>query len=169
MNMKLFSSKEKFEFYFHGTKREITHTLTSDYKSKYTLDFGNGFYCTRLQQQAITWADKNQSPGLVYLVEVKDYSHLNVKRFLDVDKGWLDFIANCRADAQFKHGFDVVIGPMADDTIWDFVSMYLEGSLPESAFLELAKFKKPTHQICFCSQEALDLLNLKEIVYDSRK
>lgn len=169
MNMDMFGGGCIREFYFHGTKNEIKHELVANYRSKYTHDFGAGLYCTEIRHQAITWADKNKSPGLVYRVEVKDYSHLKVRKFTDTDKEWLTFIANCRRDKQYQHGFDIVIGPMADDTIWDFVSMYLDGSLPETVFLELAKFKKPTHQICFCSQEALDLLDLKEIVYDSRE
>ena len=32
---------------------------------------------------------------------------------------WLNFIAECRAGK--IHEYDIVEGPMADDTIWDYV------------------------------------------------
>lgn len=36
---------------------------------------------------------------------------------------WLDFIAECRVGK--IHEYDIVEGPMADDTIWNFVNDYL--------------------------------------------
>lgn len=33
---------------------------------------------------------------------------------------WLDFIADCRIG--IVHNYDIVEGPMADDTIWNFVN-----------------------------------------------
>lgn len=35
---------------------------------------------------------------------------------------WLQFVVNCRLG--LKHDYDVVEGPMADDTIWDYVEDY---------------------------------------------
>ena len=35
---------------------------------------------------------------------------------------WLDFIAECRVGK--IHEYDIVEGPMADDTIWNFVNDY---------------------------------------------
>ena len=54
--------------------------------------------------------------------------------------------------------FDTVEGPMADDTIWNFVNDYLEGNISKEVFFEYAKFKHPTHQISFHSIRALDCL-----------
>lgn len=39
---------------------------------------------------------------------------------------WLDFIAECRVGK--IHEYDIVEGPMADDTIWNFVNDYLSGN-----------------------------------------
>ena len=44
---------------------------------------------------------------------------------------------------------DIVEGPMADDTIWDFVNGFMSGKISRSVFWEYAKFKYPTHQISF--------------------
>ena len=40
---------------------------------------------------------------------------------------WLDFIATCRSGK--SHDYDIVEGPMADDTIWNFVNEYLSGNI----------------------------------------
>ena len=79
---------------------------------------------------------------------------------------WLDFIANCRNGE--IHSFDIVEGPMADDTIWNYVNDFLNGTITRNLFWEYAKFKNPTHQISFHSLKALDCLEYKrsEFIYE---
>lgn len=60
-----------------------------------------------------------------------------------------------------KHSFDVVEGPMADDAIYNYVEDYLDGELTREEFWALARFKYPTHQICFCTEKALSYLNFR--------
>ena len=55
------------------------------------------------------------------------------------------------------HSYDIVEGPMADDTIWNFVNDYLNGDISRMVFWEYAKFKYPTHQISFHSIQALEI------------
>ncbi len=69
---------------------------------------------------------------------------------------WLDFIVDCRRG--IRHDYDIVEGPMADDTIWNFIEDFVKGEISRAAFWELVKFKRPTHQIVFCSQKALDCI-----------
>ena len=69
---------------------------------------------------------------------------------------WLDFIAECRAG--IVHGYDIVEGPMADDTIWNFVNDFINGDISREVFWEYAKFKHPTHQISFHSIRAINCL-----------
>ena len=84
---------------------------------------------------------------------------MNIKRFSEMTDEWLDFIADCRIG--IVHNYDIVEGPMADDTIWNFVNDFLNGDIPRSVFWEYAKFKHPTHQISFHSIRALDCLVYK--------
>lgn len=72
---------------------------------------------------------------------------------------WLDFIAACRRD--IPHSYDVIEGPMADDTIWDYVEDFINGNISREAFWALAKFKYPTHQIALCTEKALACLTFK--------
>ncbi|WP_419022588.1 DUF3990 domain-containing protein [Emergencia sp.] len=72
-------------------------------------------------------------------------------------QAWLEFVVNCRKG--IEHHYDIVEGPMADDTIWDYIEDYTAGAISKSAFWELVKFKYPTHQIVFCTDKALSTLN----------
>ena len=56
---------------------------------------------------------------------------------------------------------DIVIGAMADDQIYNFVSDYMDGTITREQFWVLAKFKYPTHQIAFCTKEALKCLKYR--------
>ena len=67
---------------------------------------------------------------------------------------WLEFVVDRRRG--IKHEYDIVEGPMADDTIWDYVEDYMTGRISKAAFLELIKFKYPTHQIVFCAESIAD-------------
>lgn len=70
---------------------------------------------------------------------------------------WLDFIVACRHGE--PHGHDIVIGAMANDQIYNFISDYIDGAITRDQFWALAKFKYPTHQICFCTDKALECLS----------
>ena len=72
---------------------------------------------------------------------------------------WLDFIVACRQG--ISHQYDIVKGPMADDTIYNYIQNYMDGKISRAAFWELAKFKYPTHQINFCTNEALKCLEYR--------
>ena len=50
---------------------------------------------------------------------------------------------------------------MADDTIWNYVDDFALGDISREAFWELVKFKCPTHQIVFCTEDALKQLHFK--------
>ena len=57
--------------------------------------------------------------------------------------------------------YDIVEGPMADDTVWNYVNDFLSGEISRNIFWELAKFKYPTHQISFHTLKALDRLKFE--------
>ena len=59
------------------------------------------------------------------------------------------------------HDYDIVIGAMADDQIYNFIADYMDGSITREQFWVLAKFKYPTHQINFCTKEALKCLEYR--------
>ncbi len=127
--------------------------------TKFNKDFYFGFYCTAIKQQAIRWATRF-GDGYVNIYEYKENPKLNILRFEQMTDQWLDFIAACRNGV--AHNYDIVEGPMADDTIFNYVQGFLDGKISREAFWDLAKFKKPTHQICFNSSQALATISFIE-------
>ena len=115
---------------------------------KYTKDFGNGFYCTVIKDSKI-----------VSVYDVRLISGLRILEFKEMSDDWLDFIADCRSGK--THDYDIVIGAMADDQIYSYVADYIEGSITREQFWILARFKYPTHQIVFCTDDALKCLTYR--------
>jgi len=60
---------------------------------------------------------------------------------------WLDFIAKCRNGE--SHNYDIVEGPMADDTVWNFINDFLNGDISCEVFWEYAKFKSLLIKLVF--------------------
>lgn len=120
-----------------------------------TKDFGPGFYCTVIREQAERWAKRYDTP-IINLYTVRMNESLRTLEFKEMTEAWLDFIINCRHG--IPHNYDIVIGAMANDQIYNFISDYVEGIITREQFWILAKFKYPTHQINFCSQKALNCL-----------
>ena len=138
---------------FHGGYKEIS--MPKIIRGRYAKDFGVGFYCTELKEQAVRWAKRFDNPILsVYNFQCD--CTLKTLEFPEMTEDWLDFIVHCRAGK--GHDFDVVSGPMANDQIFNYISDFVNGILTREQFWVLAKFKHPTHQICFSSERALKCL-----------
>ena len=153
---------------YHGSNTiiEKPQILTNSY----TKDFGYGFYLTKISKQAESWAKrKSRFNGIgvvsVYDLELRAFDNLICKKFQKMDKDWLDFIANCRANKKYIHGYDIIEGPMADDTVYNYVNDYLSGAISESVFLDICKFKNETHQIALTSDKALEFLKYRRSYY----
>ncbi len=142
---------------YHGSycKVDVPQIL----EGKFTKDFGVGFYCTILEEQAIKWERKYQTP-IINKYEYNENSKLKIKHFTMMTEEWLDFIIDCRMGK--THSYDIVIGAMADDQVYNYISELIAGEISREAFWELAKFKHPTHQIAFCSKESLSCLTFIE-------
>lgn len=125
---------------------------------KNTKDFGPGFYCTVLREQAERWARRYDTPA-VSIYDVRLNTSLKILEFKEMTEEWLDFIIDCRYGK--PHDYDIVIGAMANDQIYNFVSDYMDGVITREQFWVLAKFKYPTHQINFCTENALRCLKYR--------
>lgn len=123
-----------------------------------TKDFGAGFYCTIIKEQAERWARRYNSK-IVSIYDVRLNSDLKIKDFREMSEEWLDFIVDCRSGK--AHDYDIVIGVMADDQIYNFISDFMGGVITRKQFWVLAQFKYPTHQINFCSEAALKCLEYR--------
>ncbi|MGL4849452.1 MAG: DUF3990 domain-containing protein [Clostridium sp.] len=139
---------------FHGSNVivEKPEVLVSGFYK----DFGYGFYCTNIENQARRWALVKKKNHVVNEYKYKANAELKILEFKEMTEEWLDFVVDCRIGK--NHGYDIVEGPMADDTIWDYIEEYIEGKITREAFWVLVKFKYPTHQVVFCNDKALKTL-----------
>ena len=127
-------------------------------KGRNTKDFGTGFYCTIIKEQAQRWA-KRYNTKIVSIYDVRMDSSLKIKDFKEMNDEWLDFIIACRSGRE--HDYDIVLGAMANDQIYNYVADYIDGAITREQFWTLAKFKYPTHQINFCTEAALKCLTYR--------
>ena len=139
---------------YHGSNVIVSSPLIL--VNGFYKDFGYGFYCTNIEKQAKRWALTKRGKSVVNSYEYIPNAALSQLVFDTMTEEWLDFVANCRLGKE--HSYDIVEGPMADDQVWDYVEDFIAGRISRAAFWELVKFKYPTHQIVFCTQEALKTL-----------
>jgi len=124
-------------------------------KSRFKKDFGEGFYCTEIKEQAKRWCLKFDEPTITSY-EYKEDKKLSILKFETMTEEWLDFIVSCRKGTE--HDYDVVIGAMANDQIYNFINSFVRNIISREAFWALAKFKYPTHQITFCTEKSLSCI-----------
>ena len=138
---------------YHGSYTEVREPKIIVGRNK--KDFGTGFYCTVIKEQAQRWARRYDTPTVNIYSSLID-EKLDILEFKTMTDAWLDFIIACRSGKPHSH--DIVIGAMANDQIYNFISDYMDGILTREQFWVLAKFKYPTHQINFCTDHALQCL-----------
>lgn len=138
-------------------------------KARYNKDFYFGFYCTKYFEQAKRWATRYGKKGYINQYEYAPNDKLTCLYFETMTEEWLDFIVACRMG--HSHQYDIVEGPMADDTIYNYIQNFIDGKISRAAFWELVKFKHPTHQLSFHTVSALDTLKFtgSEVVYGDKK
>lgn len=134
-----------------------------------TLDFGYGFYTTTNQNQAVNFAGKvtnrreNGSP-CISMYEVPELDELQnnykVLIFPAPDEEWLDFVFANRNGSYSKEAYDIVFGPVANDTIYRTFIAYEEGILTKDETIARLKVKKLFDQMTFTTESAL-----KELKY----
>ena len=139
---------------YHGSYTAIAQPKIIH--GKYMKDFGYGFYCTVIKEQAQRWANRFEIPT-VNIYELHMNERLSILEFKEMTEDWLDFIVACRNGMPHTH--DIVIGSMANDQIYNYISDFVEGIITREQFWTLARFKYPTHQICFCTESALRCLS----------
>lgn len=139
---------------YHGGNASIE--IPEIRSARYTKDFGYGFYTTLINKQAEKWACRLKYNPIVSKYAYKENPKLNILRFETMTEDWLDFIIFCRQGK--THNYDIVEGPMADDTIYDFITDYINDIITRETFWSYAKFKYPTHQLSFHTDNALKCL-----------
>ena len=149
---------------YHGSNMEIDEIDLA--KSRPYKDFGKAFYLSADEEQAREMAKFKvlTSGGKVYITafefDNQDLSMLNIKRFESYTEEWAEFVYNNRDEKQdFYHNFDLIYGPIANDTVGVQIRDLRERKISFDVFLKnLEYYKGITFQYAFCTPLAVSKL-----------
>lgn len=160
---------------YHGSDQIIkTPVLLSSIK---TLDFGQGFYTTTNKEQAIDFAVKvyarsiragNIPKGKFISIYDVDYEamqrELTILRFESVNEKWFDFIIANRRSFYAGKKYDVIYGPVANDTIYRTLIAFENGTLSKTETIERLKVRQLFDQMTFASEQSLTFLKFSNFM-----
>ena len=148
---------------YHGSNIAVEEPLA--FAGRRNLDFGRGFYTTRLKSQAQKWAflvasrKKRDVQSIVSIYDCNEAELMTAgyvyKNFPTYDMEWLKFVVDCRKGID-ETNYDIVEGGVANDQVIDTVEDYENGRITAEQALDQLRYKKPNNQICFRNQEIID-------------
>jgi len=154
---------------YHGSAEIIKQPLILE--KQRLLDFGKGFYTTSNKKQAERWAKiKQKREGItanayvsVYKFNIEAFiqDKLLLKEFNKADEDWLDFVVKNRNEV-YIHGYDLVKGPVANDTLYQTLSLYETGILTKPETIARLKVHPLFNQLSFHSNQAIKHLQFEK-------
>ncbi len=149
---------------FHGSSIEVGSPLVGVGRQK--VDFGQGFYMTRVRRQAELWAKAvaDRRPGAIAILNIYQFDDAKAmqlaaeryKKFAQYDLEWLEYVIDSRKGGKRQLRYDVVEGGFANDNVIDTVEDFENGIITSEQALGQLVYKKVNHQICIHSQKIID-------------
>ena len=122
-------------------------------------DFGQGFYTSADKDFSEKWAKKRKTETTIFNEYELDETNLKIKRFKR-DQEWFDYIfSNRNFKEDYLSEYDVIIGPIANDTIYDTWGILTSGLIDSKKALEILSVGPEYEQVTLKTQKAVD--NLK--------
>ena len=154
---------------YHGSNIKVIepHVFKSDRK----LDFGTGFYLTSSLEQASRWASlttqrRGNGKSIISVFESDEtfFSRLKILEFDKAGLDWLKFVAANRKGMPISDGYDIVIGPVANDKTMPVISLYFAGLYSEEEAIRRLLPQKLYNQFAFKTETALKSLTFIEVI-----
>ena len=152
---------------FHGSLEIVM--MPEIRQSNRTLDYGNGFYTTTSHHQAESWVKRRMKECCVNkgYVNVYDFykaaaDKLNVLVFNNATEEWVDFVMMNRTKKGFKHSYDIVYGPVANDRVYAAFALYEGGLLDKETLIKELKTYRLVDQFLFHTVKSLSYLKFKQ-------
>jgi hypothetical protein len=156
-------------FLYHGSITVVKKPLLNITSRK--TDFGIGFYTTTSQHQACSWANiKKIRHGVntgyinVYEFDEVQFPKLNVMTFAGATDEWLDFVFANRHIEGLNHSYDIIRGPVANDTLYQTLALYEGGILDKNETISRLRTYNLVDQISFHTEKGLESLNFREAI-----
>lgn len=149
---------------YHGSNLKIEQIDLS--KCRPYKDFGCGFYLTEIKEQAEQMAKRTatiyggEPTVTVFEFDKSALTELSVKQFDEPNEEWALFVLANRSKEhqQPTHSFDIVIGPVADDTIATLFRNFNDGIIDLQMLVGGLKYKNISSQYFFHSAAAIKYL-----------
>jgi len=125
------------------------------------LDFGIGFYTTTDKEQAVKFTNKFVSLRKNRVVNTYEYDETNAKNTLTVhkfntaDTEWLRYVVANRSGVGKDNDFDIVVGPVANDRVYEVVENFELGDYSEDEAIRRLLSFRLTDQIVFKTEKSL--------------
>jgi len=152
---------------YHGGEHPVKEPQPRPPKATRSHDFGLGFYATTSADQARRWVEirmrqhvyeKGVVSSYVFNADALTKKGLKVRIFEGPTSEWFDFVMANRHDVNFTHDYDLVMGPVANDNVYETLTLFEDGILTrEEAIVRLRTYKL-IDQVFFHSAEALKFL-----------
>lgn len=149
---------------FHGSYVTVQTPLVKLGRKK--VDFGQGFYLTKLRRQAESWAQtiaERKGRNALPTVSVFSFDYdvvksggYRIKIFESYNIEWLEFVVDCRRGGMMQQEYDLVEGGVANDNVIDTVEDYENGIITAEQALGQLRYKEVNHQICILNQDIAD-------------
>lgn len=136
------------------------------------LDFGNGFYTTTNQTQAIDFAKKVMVRENTPKCFVSSYQfdlaasrkNLSVREFTEPSEAWLNFVLANRNNTYIGENYDLVVGPVANDQVYKVLIAFEAGIYDTKDALKRLKIQSLYNQFVFKSDKSLSLLQFTNVI-----
>lgn len=153
---------------YHGSNVSIEQIdLSLSRKGK---DFGCGFYLNANRQQAMDMAIRTTQRMRSGIPTVTAYTfdesvlkqaELNIKVFDDYSIEWAEFVLTNRKNTSDTptHSYDIVIGPIANDTVGVQIRRFIMGYISIEKLIEELRYRgNRSVQYFFGTPKAINLL-----------
>ena len=105
---------------------------------------------------------RRKTQGVVSYFEVADdfleTRELKIRIFRGADEAWARFVEANRRDVDYRHEYDIVYGPVANDQVYASFALYESELIDFSELLNRLKVRKLTDQVLFHTERSLSLL-----------
>ena len=151
---------------YHGSNQEFNDVDLSKLKER--RDFGKGFYTTTIKEQALHWGYNmyNRFGGegiFLYEFEFLPAPDLIFKQFPEISDEWFDFVLSNRTIEGFKHNFDFIQGPVANDKIFLTITGFLDGLYSKEEAMRRLQYSRTNDQVSLHTKSAVSLLKLNAV------
>ena len=145
--------------YHGGTEVVVTPEIRPRLRAP---DFGPGFYTTASAEQASRWAARmRRTRGAeraivsVYDISGLSDSGLDILSFSGVTEEWFDCVLSCRNGTDVFASRDVVIGPVANDNVYQTIRFFETGVYTKEEAMRRLLAERLFNQIVFKTGTAL--------------